>query len=581
VIPAWSAFEFVCSEKAHTVKKESLMAVALHEETDSRALAWMREASDLKAALDEHAIVAITDPQGRITCVNDKFCAVSKYSREELFGQDHRILNSGHHPREFFRDLWRTITRGKVWHGEIKNRAKDGSFYWVATTIVPFLDDRGKPRQFVAILADITEQKRVEAELADRLRLQRLLADLSTRFVALPSAQVDAAIEETQRLIVETLGLDRSTLWQIAEDTPGLVLTHCWQRPGWPALPQSFDTQDNLPWCQRQVLRGEMFFFTRIEELPPEAARDVEIFRIHGPKSNLTVPLIANGEVFGALAFASLGKTRQWREDEIIELRLVAQIIGNVVGRQRAELREEQMRSELAHAMRVATLGELAAALAHELNQPLAAILSNAQAAQRFLAGGDIDPNELSGILSDIVRDDKRAGGVIQNLRGMASKHPAVRETCCLNELVRGVIEMMHAELIAEKIEVRSALAPGLLHVEAARVELQQVLVNLLVNAVHAMKDTPPANRLIEIETRTAPARVVVSIRDYGHGIPPERLPSVFNPFYSTKANGLGMGLSICRRIIANHAGHIEAHNHNGSGATFSFSLPVSSGALA
>ena len=201
---------------------------------------------ELRYALDQAAIVAVTDQHGIITHVNDKFCEISKYSRHELIGQDHRIVNSGLHPADFMRTLWRTIAHGEVWRGEIRNRAKDGTFYWVDTTIVPFLDERGKPRQYLAIRSDITQRKAAEAKLAEQAALTQLgqLAAVVAHEVRNPLAGIRGTLEVLQAR-AEFSSRDRRVIQVMIEriDTLNAKVSDIlrFARPEVPAL-QSVDT---------------------------------------------------------------------------------------------------------------------------------------------------------------------------------------------------------------------------------------------------------------------------------------------------------------------------------------------------
>lgn len=247
----------------------------------------------------------------------------------------------------------------------------------------------------------------------------------------------------------------------------------------------------------------------------------------------------------------------------------------DITARKQAELEVEQKRKEVMYLSRVAMLGELSGALAHELNQPLTAILSNAQAAQRFLAQDSVDFNELRDILQDVVDEDKRAGEVIRRLRLLFAKGETLRQSVDVNELVLEGLGILRNDLINHGVTLRTDLAPDVPIVNTDRVQLQQVLINLVMNACDAMEPLAASDRLIVVRTAVAADESVrVSVIDQGCGIPFGGLEKIFEPFYTTKERGMGLGLSICRNIVTANGGRLWGENNLDRGASFHFSLP-------
>ncbi|WP_165848137.1 PAS domain-containing sensor histidine kinase [Paraburkholderia lacunae] len=233
-------------------------------------------------------------------------------------------------------------------------------------------------------------------------------------------------------------------------------------------------------------------------------------------------------------------------------------------------------RQELAHLTRVSTMGQLASSLAHELNQPLTAILSNVQAAQRFMAADPIDLNELREILNDIVQDDYRASEVIRRIRAVVKKGDLEVASLDLAGVIRDVVLLVHSDAIVRGMRVTLDVDDTLPPVRGDKVQLQQVVLNLLLNAFDAMNDVPPADRRVSVTlTRQGNDMACIAVRDRGHGLTADKLDKIFKPFFTSKPQGLGLGLSISRSIIDMHRGRLWAENNVDRGATFYVALPA------
>ena len=250
-----------------------------------------------------------------------------------------------------------------------------------------------------------------------------------------------------------------------------------------------------------------------------------------------------------------------------------------IVERNQAQDALHKAQTELGHMMRLTTMGELTASIAHEVNQPLAGVVTNANASLRWLAGPSPDLNEAREALRRIVRDGNRASDVIARIRTLLKKGETDRSRLDVNLVIDEMVELTRREVLQRNVSLKTELSANLPLITADRVQLQQVLLNLIMNAAEAMSENKDRPRLLSIRSEyVQPSAVRVAVKDTGVGIDSQEVERLFNAFYTTKTNGLGMGLSICRSIVEAHGGRLWATPNDGPGATFQFTLPVENG---
>jgi len=420
-------------------------------------------------------------------------------------------------------------------------------------------------------------RKQHQEKLEKHLVLETLVADLSTVFAKVPASDIDIEIEDGLRYVVDCLGVDQSSLLEFSADQMNLDATHSYtvSKYSHVAVPGACIKQE-LPWFAEQLLRGEIVCFQRLDELPEDAALTKEAGLARGMKSALIVPVSVSGAPICALGVAAFCTEVDWPPEWIPFLRLIGEIFANALVRKRAEEASSRLWHELAHAARVAMLGQLTASMAHEINQPLAGILNNAQASQRFLAMKSPDLAEVREALTDIIADDQRAGKIVQQLRTLGKKSVLECVPLNLHTLVQQVIHLVQSNALEKRVTLALDLTTNLPTVYGDRIQLQQVILNLVLNAFDAMQQTTSRPRVLAIRTiQQAANAIAVSFQDTGIGMDETTMQHMFTAFFTTKPEGMGMGLAISRAIVEAHGGRIWARPNADYGTTVCFTLPT------
>ncbi len=500
------------------------------KESETKLLESQKANEDLRAALDAHAIVAVTDSRGLITFVNDKFCAISQYSRDELLGRDHRLISSGRHSKEFIRELWTIIRSGRVWQGELNNRAKDGSFYWVDTTIVPFLNPDGSIRQYVAIRKDITARKRAEERLLESEERFRQLAEN----------------------IEEVFWISDAAKNEIVYVSP--AYEKIWGR----SCAELY--RDARTWLQaiHPEDRGRVLDAAVTKQV---AGLYDETYRIERPD--------------GAV---------RWIHDKAFPLTSPTGAVVRIVGTARDLTAQMELEEQLRQAQKLQAVGSLAAGVAHDFNNILATILAHIDLARTSTT----PEHPVRDNLTQIAEASDLARRLVQQLLTFSRQQPMQRRLLALGPLLEAGIKLVRAS-IPTTVELVTSMAVDTPLVLAVATQIQQVLVNLCTNAWHALEPLPGRIevRLESVELDASEVKRFVdlspgrfaclSVSDDGKGMDAATLERIFEPFFTTKelGKGTGLGLSVVHGIVKGHDGAIEVVSQPGRGATFRVYFPA------